>query len=208
MTRYRTHTKVEDIEALLAGLPGVRNVDLGAYPESISVDVDAGAHLQLTRQALRLLVADDPGSPEDPCVDVTLTGSAQPRSQRRARFDSITVDYPARDRVMARVDLDWAGNRCVGTAEGLMNAASELKVCASATLRAIEKVVGEQATFNVIGVKEVPVFDHMLVVVLVQSPQLDDRLLGLAIITEDRRRAAALATLNATNRVIGRFLES
>ncbi len=206
MTRDRGHT-LEGIESRLTRLPGVRDIDLTRLPDSISLDVDADTHLELTRQAVRILVADDPASPSEPDVEIVLSGATVPRSQRRSRFDSITVDYPGRDRVAARVDLDWEGKRWVGNAEGLMNAASELRVCASATLRAVEKIIEERATFGVIGVKEIPVFDHMLVVVLVQSPEVEDRLLGLAIITEDRRRAAALATLNATNRVMGRFIE-
>ncbi len=207
MTRYGNHTQGEEIESRLARLPGVRDIDLTGLPESIALDVDANAHLELTRQAVRILVADDSESEFEPSVEIVLSGAARPRSQRRSRFDSITVEYPGRDRVTARVDLDWDERRWTGTAEGVMNAASELRVCASATLRAVEKIVEERATFSVIGVKEIPVFDHMLVVVLVQSPQVEDRLLGLAIITEDRCRAAALAALNATNRVMGRFVE-
>src|SRR5690606_36455283 len=118
------------------------------------------------------------------------------------------VTHPERGRVAAQVTLDWNGRLWEGSDEGVMNPASELRVSAAAALHAVERIVEKRATFSVIGVKELRVFDHDLVVVLVHCPQLDEsRFIGIAMITNDRRRAAALAALNATNRVVGRFVE-
>src|SRR5690606_41367634 len=110
----------------------------------VSLSVDADAHLDRTRQAVRIAVSDD----IEPDVEIVLSGPTIPRSQRRSRFDSISVDYPGRDRVTARVDLEWDGQPWIGNAEGVMNAASELRVCASATLRAVETLVDGRGTFT------------------------------------------------------------
>ncbi len=138
-----------------------------------------------------------------------LDEAPEPRPERRSRFDKIDVTHPERGRVAARVTLEWDGRSWEGHAEGVMNPAAELRVCAAAALRAVEGIVDQRANFSVIGVKEVRVFDHDLVVVLVHSPELtESRFIGMAMITEDRQRAAAMAALNATNRVVGRFIQT
>jgi hypothetical protein len=142
-----------------------------------------------------------------PEVTITFGDMNEQRSERRSRFDSLTTFEPGPGRFAARVKLEWDGEMLEGVSEGDRNQFAELRICASATLRAVERIADGNATFNVIGVKELQVFDHNLVVVLILSPQLpEQRLIGTAFITKDRRTAAALAALNATNRIVGRFI--
>jgi hypothetical protein len=194
----------EAVRARLASLPGVQDADLSHFPESVAVTVDPGRTVDLAREAVRLVVSRETGA--DPEVRVDLS----PRSalpSRRSRFDSLQTSVPEPGRLAARVLLEWQGELLEGEAEGEYNPGGELRVCASAALRAIERTISGAASFALIGVKELQVFDHNLVVVLIHSSEVDDGyLIGMSIIVQDRRHAAALAALNATNRVVGRFV--
>jgi hypothetical protein len=196
-----------ELERGLAALPGVREVDLSRYPAGVSLTVDPAATAELARETVRSVLKGT--ADVEPEVTIVLDEAPESRPERRSRFDRIEVSSPERGRVEARVTLEWDGKVWEGVAEGVQNPASELRVCASATLRAVERIADQRASFSVIGVKELRVFDHDLVVVLVHSAQLDEsRFIGIAMITEDRQRAAAMAALNATNRVVGRFLQT
>jgi hypothetical protein len=130
-------------------------------------------------------------------------------ADRRSKFVSLEVTKPGVGLVGARVVLEWNRQQVTGEAEGEWNRANELRVSASAALKALEKIVEKKLDLVLVGVKELLVFDHNLVVVLVTSPQFPDRpLIGTSIDTGDRVRSAALAALNATNRVVGKFVDS
>ncbi|MEX2583629.1 MAG: hypothetical protein WD766_10160 [Gemmatimonadota bacterium] len=122
----------------------------------------------------------------------------------RVRFDSLQVDKSEPGRVGVRVSLDWNRQRHEGEASGESGFVGELRASAMATVRTLGKVVGDDEAFSLVGVKEIHVFDHDIVAVLLNSPRLPERrLIGLAIVGDDRPRAAALAVLNATNRALG-----
>ena len=123
---------------------------------------------------------------------------------RRARFESIEISHPEPGTVRAHAALSWHRERFTAEAEGEASAAGELRACAVATMRAIEQFAGGEVTFNLIGAKEVHVFDHDIVVVLIQSQELPEhRLIGTSVIVDSRNRSAALAVLSATNRAVG-----
>jgi hypothetical protein len=190
-----------EIRTRLTTLPGVRDVCVSSFPERVSVVVDPTTTQDLVSEAIRsLLRAEALG---DPSVEVTVGA----RPDRRSRFDSLDTFQPAPGRLGARVVLEWDGKLVHGEAEGERNQLAEVRICASAALRAVEAIAGGKATFNLIGVKELIVFDHNMVVVLILSPEVpDQRLIGTAFVSDNRCTAAALATLNATNRILSRFL--
>jgi hypothetical protein len=131
-----------------------------------------------------------------------------PVAAERVRFGTLDVATPEAGRMRVTVSLDWRDETFSGEAEGETGPGSEMRVSATAAIRALESVVSPSASFHLIGVKELRVFDHDLVAVLLHSPQLPEhRLLGTAMISNDRRRAAVLAVLSATNRAMGNFLE-
>jgi hypothetical protein len=158
---------------------------------------------QLTAATLAALLEAD--GVAAPVVAVEILDAASPTpSETRARFVSLEVQMEEPGRVLVHVTLELGGVHHIGEAGAEASPAGELRASAMATVHALEQVVGERALFSLIGIKEIHVFDHDVVAVLLYSPKLPDRrLIGLSIIIEDRQRSAALAVLNATNRAVG-----
>ena len=158
-----------------------------------TVEADLGAIL--TREGLSADAAE---------LFFTHGGSAPPR---RVRFEGVGVQRPRPNYTLATVELEWQGERYVGRAEGEGGGALELRVCAQATVEALHRIVGGEVTFQLVGVKAIRIFDHDLIAVLLHSPQAADRrLVGLSLVVDDPERAASLAVLNATNRLLGNYL--
>ncbi|MEX2570276.1 MAG: hypothetical protein WD737_03155 [Gemmatimonadota bacterium] len=130
--------------------------------------------------------------------------SNRQRGGQRARFESIRVITPEPGRVSAEVVLEWNRERFTGKGEGETSVVGSLRASASAAMSALELALGGEGDFSLVGVKELHVFDHDLVAVLLLSQRLPERrLIGISVIGDDRHRAAALAVLNATNRAVG-----
>src|SRR5438093_527255 len=94
-----------------------------------------------------------------------------------------------------------------GEAEGVISQAGELRCCADATVRALERVVHPKLGFELLGVKAVRAFDATVVIVSLSARQeaRASRLVGAYLTEDDPPRGAALAVLNATNRILGNF---
>jgi hypothetical protein len=195
----------ERLQSTLQDLPGVGSVDLSGYPDRVVVRFEGAGIREFVAESVRETIAAEVGV--TPQVEVELQVPPTVRTHR-ARFESVEVRPTEPGRIRARVALEWQDERVVGEAEGESNPAGELRICAMATIRAVEKVAAGEVSFTLIGAKELHVFDHDLVAVLLHAPQLPaSRLLGTSIIAEDRRRSAALAVLSATNRVVGSFVD-
>src|SRR5438132_891903 len=78
---------------------------------------------------------------------------------------------------------------------------------AAATVRALERVVQPKLAFELLGVKAVRAFDATVVIVSLSARQeaRASRLVGAYLTETDAPRGAALAVLNATNRILGNF---
>jgi hypothetical protein len=104
--------------------------------------------------------------------------------------------------------LSWGdGRQFTGESEGVISQAGELRCCAQATVRALERVVQPQLGFELLGVKAVRAFDATVVIVSLSARQeaRASRLVGAYLAESDAPRGAALAVLNATNRILGNF---
>ncbi len=126
----------------------------------------------------------------------------------RLRFKEFEFQRLASGRCRARVVLSWAdGRQFTGDAEGVISQAGELRCGAAATVRALEQVVQPQMGFELLGVKAVRAFDATVVIVSlsVRQDARASRLVGAYLTDEDPPRGAALAVLNATNRILGNF---
>jgi hypothetical protein len=191
------------IATRLGGLPGVKEVDVSRMPDGLRLRCDSASTRSLVAGAVESLLSAEMGV--EPEVGVELIGApSQPAPGTRARFISLDVHYRNSGQATATAVLEWNGDRHQGESAAEASPAGELRASAMATLGALEEVVGDTGVFNLIGVKELRVFDHDLVAVLLYSPRLPDRrMIGLSIITESRYRSAALAVLNATNRAVG-----
>jgi len=136
-----------------------------------------------------------------------VTGSESSTLVReRLRFVDFELRRLQNGRCRARVVLEWhPAEQFIGSAEELGSQAGELRCAAQAALEAITRAVEPQVTFDLLGVKAVRAFDATVVIVSLTSraDAQASRLVGSFITDDVSARGAALAVMNATNRVLG-----
>lgn len=124
----------------------------------------------------------------------------------RLRFRKFALDRLPGSRCKARVELGWTDDDSfVGESEGLASAAGELRCAAEACVMALDRAVRGEVSLELLGVKAVKAFDNNVVIVSLayQEKGEGQRLVGCFLADVDSSRGAALAVLNATNRVLG-----
>jgi hypothetical protein len=129
----------------------------------------------------------------------------------RLRFQDFVFQRLASGRCRAKVVLGSPdGRKFTGEADGVISQAGELRCCADATVRALERVVQPKLGFELLGVKAVRAFDATVVIVSLSARQeaRASRLVGAYLTNDDPPRGAALAVLNATNRILGNFFST
>ena len=125
------------------------------------------------------------------------------------RFQVFGFDRLPSGTCRARVGLSWIdGREFVGESEGVTSRAGELRCSAEAALRALEQAVTSDVEIELLGVKAVRAFDATVVIVSlsVRSEGNVWRMVGSYLTETDPPRGAALAVLNATNRVLGNYV--
>ena len=128
-------------------------------------------------------------------------------ARRRVRFAAIERFVEHDHHVRLRVSLEWNNEIKIGEATGENGDLIELRTAAAASLAAIEAVLGEDLAIKLAGVKQVKAFDaELMVVALYRSKGAPTRLVGSVSVGDNPRRAAAVAVLNALNRVLGNYL--
>ena len=126
-------------------------------------------------------------------------------SSERLRFAEFTLDRLPNGRCRARVGLTWKeSEQFTGESEGLASQAGELRCAAQACVSALAEAV-EGLSFELLGVKAVRAFDATVVIVSLAAhgEGSGHRVVGSYLTENDTARGAALAVLNATNRIIG-----
>jgi len=126
--------------------------------------------------------------------------------KERLRFIQFRLDRLPSAECRARVTLGWPeGARFQGEARGLVSQAGELRCAAQACLLALAQAVKDPA-FELVGVKAVRAFDATVIIVSLGLPGRSDvpRVVGSYLVGEDLPRGAALAVLNATNRLLAK----
>jgi predicted AlkP superfamily phosphohydrolase/phosphomutase len=117
------------------------------------------------------------------------------------------MDRLASGRCRARVVLSWPGSpEFEGVSEGLTSQAGELRCAAEACVLALTKAVKGELKLELLGVKAVRAFDANVVIVSLAVPTMPEgqRLVGCFLTPDaDPSKGAALAVLNATNRILG-----
>ncbi|HYC30738.1 MAG TPA: hypothetical protein VEB59_00540 [Gemmatimonadales bacterium] len=129
----------------------------------------------------------------------------------RLRFAEFTLDRLPNGRCRARVGLTWKDSeQFTGESEGLGSQAGELRCAAQACVNALAQAVQGQAGlgFELLGVKAVRAFDATVVIVSLAAhgEGSGHRVVGSYLTETDTARGAALAVLNATNRILGNRL--
>src|SRR6185369_12628728 len=122
------------------------------------------------------------------------------------RFVGFKLDRLPSGECRARVTLAWPdGPRFEGEARGLTSQAGELRCAAQAALQALAQAVRDPA-FELVGVKAIRAFDATVVIVSLGLPGHSEgpRVVGSYLTEGDGPRGAALAVLNATNRLLAK----
>lgn len=126
--------------------------------------------------------------------------------RERVRFADFDFRKLPSGGCQARVVLEWQpGEQFVGIAEGIASPAGGLRCAAEAAVQALERAIEKRITFELLGVKALRAFDATVVIVsLVSHRENESRRIVGSYLTEDgRERGAAIAVLNATNRLLG-----
>jgi hypothetical protein len=140
-----------------------------------------------------------------------VTDSSQADSTSRIRFVETRTRKAQTGLCHADVELERLdGGRVIGSRSGQPSAMGMIRVAAEAAVEALHQAVTGDQRFELVGVKTVRAFDQTVVLVLLTTRTSRGlvRLVGAAVGDSadeaDVSRAAALAVLNASNRVLSR----
>jgi hypothetical protein len=132
-----------------------------------------------------------------------------PPPNDRLRFAEFKIDRLPNGRCRAVVGLTWQNSQQFsGASEGLSSQAGELRCAAEACVGALTQAVNNEVRFELLGVKAVRAFDATVVIVSLAAhgEENGQRVVGSYLTDADMARGAALAVLNATNRILGNRL--
>ena len=131
-------------------------------------------------------------------------------SPDRTRLKFVDFDFSTlpSGRCRSRVVLEWKqGASYEGAAEGLGSQTGELRCAAEATVEALEQAVDGKVKMELLGVKAVRAFDAVVVIVSLSCHNGSaQRVVGSYLSDDELPRGAALAVLNATNRLLGNIV--
>jgi hypothetical protein len=122
----------------------------------------------------------------------------------RVRFARFDVTRSKAGQTTAEVTLELDGKKHVGQASGPSSPLGDLRISAEACLKALGGFSGG-IDFELMAVKHIRAFDSNLAIVSITHRQdgTNYPLVGCYLAREDVCRGAAIAVLNATNRVLG-----
>jgi hypothetical protein len=128
--------------------------------------------------------------------------------RERLKFADFSFTRTNSGQCSAEVVLEWDGALYTGRAIGQSSPLGDFRVAAEAALHALDEFVKNGMQFELLGVKHVRAFDSNLLIVSVsvREDERISRLVGCFLAETDTRRGAAMAVLNATNRVLGNYL--
>ncbi len=124
----------------------------------------------------------------------------------RLRFTGFTFARSRAGACEAEVTLAWTDGRTVtGRAAGQSSPLGDYRIAAEAAMNAIDGFVTGVLRFDLVGVKAIKAFDANVVIVSIHAHKQGEvaKLLGCVLAESDPIKGAALAVLNATNRLIG-----
>ncbi len=130
--------------------------------------------------------------------------------RERLRFAHFAFTRTPSGQCNSEVSLEWDGEMFVGKALGQSSPLGDFRVAAEAALNALMTFAKGAIQFELLGIKQMRAFDENLIIVSIAMRQDGKltRLVGCYLVDADTRRGAAVAVLNATNRVLGNFIAS
>ena len=132
-----------------------------------------------------------------------------PVADRRERlhFGSFTFTRLPTGRCSVHVVLEYDGKQFVGHSEGQSSPIGDLRLGAEAAMQAVEAFAEGSLGLELMGVKLIRAFDSNVVIVsTTQRSARENGMVGCYLVEKDAVRGAALALMNATNRVLGNYL--
>jgi hypothetical protein len=136
--------------------------------------------------------------------------SIQTDKRERLRFQYFAYKPFVNGRCSTEVKLEFDGREFDGSAEGTQTLEGQLRCGALAAVEAAEEATDRHISLELLGVKAVRAFDQWIVIVSVRGRTDEQayRLIGsFATAERDAARGAALAVLDATNRILERYLD-
>jgi len=129
-------------------------------------------------------------------------------ARERLKFVEFEFATLASGRCRSRVVLEWReGVSFEGSAEGLGSQTGQLRCAAEATVEALEQAVDGKVKLELLGVKAVRAFDAVVLIVSLSCHNgTAQRVVGSYLSEDELPRGAALAVLNATNRLLGNIV--
>lgn len=127
---------------------------------------------------------------------------------QRLKFSEFHFDNLPDGRCRARVGLEYGEDvKFEGASEGLGSPTGELRCAAQAAVQALESAVDGKVDLELLGVKSVRAFDSTVIIVsLACHDEGSHRVVGSCLSEGEHTRGAALAVLNATNRMLGNLV--
>ena len=214
--RYVSAEQIEDVVRQLRDVVSVRAVldptgrvgELHVLitsrraPKQVARDIESGlhAHLDVDIDYKKISIAQTQGH-------AALAGGSAERL--RLRFVDVGLSVSGA-RAEARVNLRREDELFSGHASGHASAHNQLRLIASATLRAVENVGGEDGTMVVEDLASVSLSGRTVVTTLVSvlgRGPAEELLTGSALVRADMWKAAVNATLNAVNRHVSHLFD-
>ena len=191
------------MRAELESIDGVRRALIDGPPTTVYLVCEHGEAAAIEMQASAVLTRN---GLDRRAADVQVSFLVSPQPARRVRFLRAHMVRPGAGRAVASVAVEWAGQIYEREADGESGETLELRLAALATLRTVEAVIEGALSFRLVGIKSLRAFDTDLVVVLLHTEHGQAPLIGASLARESPHQSAAIAVLNATNRVLGNYL--
>lgn len=194
----------EQIRRSLADIEQIETVLVQEVDGRVWVICDPGADAQPLGAQVRERLERVEGAGE---LELELVVRLESMAQRRVRLREVRRFPEPEGRSRISVELEWQGRTYEGAAVGGDIETMELRTAASAALEALTAVLGRSVGARVVGAKTIRAFDVDLVVVSVVRDEPEDRyLVGAVPRSSLLIRSAAMALLQALNRVLARDL--
>lgn len=201
---WRTDTEAGVTSAVrerLSALPAVERVAIDDRQNLLCIICQADSDFSRTADAARSAVESEGEDPSSWRIDVLVRPDM--RQAGRVRFHDITVVHERDRNVRVRVALERDGRQVTGEACGEPGEALELRTSVAAAIDALEQLTGSALGLRLAGVKQIRAFDAELMVISLYRPGAPgQKFFGSVVVGSDPRRAAALALLNALNRLL------
>jgi hypothetical protein len=130
---------------------------------------------------------------------------------RRIKLENCELDQEPGSGCTSSVELQWdPDNTFVGTAAAEDSPRGQLRCSAEATAQALKLASDGAVDLDILAIKAIEGFDTVLVIVAMRSEaaKISARLSGSCLIKGQLPQSAAMAVLDATNRLYGHAIQT